>query len=188
MIDTDKPQTWFIQVAFDDVYHTHALLIQGTLPETLKKVRYLSQRTGCLASIYALEKAQVSPGADHIYKAMSEEGMLLREVARVSYDYASWMRSFEGHFRELPQEQHLSELQNFRQRLDKEIAALMMLADKVLQPQQIETSSPSAPQLPGPTEGSGNNQRHNEQKETTDERTGTSRMAVAEVAEPTTGV
>lgn len=130
--NSDDRQTWFVHVCFEDIYHVHILAMQGTLSEVTTKVRYLSRRTGCIAGIHALQGDRVDPNAAHIYKAMAEEGMLLYEAARVNQDYASWFSSLSSQLESLPKEQRLAEAKNLQARLDKEIAALTLLVDRVI--------------------------------------------------------
>ena len=151
MQSSEPQKAWFVQVNMEDVFHTHVLLLQCNFEEAIKRVHYLSRRTGAVCIVHALEKQPVAPQADHLFKCMAEEGMLLKEVARVTYDFASWRTHFSTALEELPQEQRLAELANMQSWITKEEAAIRLLPSFQKEPKcQGLTSTTTTEASPSP--------------------------------------
>lgn len=147
MADLNTPQTWFVQLCFEDIYHTEILVMQGPLGEVVKKLNGYAGETGALCSVHSLGPAMVPHQSAVRFRLASELGMLLDEVAFIGrdFEYQRWRRSFTRVIESLPIEQRLVELENLQERLAKELQALQVVMQKASEGPHDNQAEPTPP-------------------------------------------
>ena len=127
-IDTDKPQPWFVRLAWDDPYHGTLVAITGSLADILRTLHGFANQTGAACEVFHPSAGEVPANADWLWKEIASlpQTMLLRSMAVVTQDdtFSTWKRAMGRAIQELPPEQKEAELNNVLVRVQQELEAL----------------------------------------------------------------